>query len=621
MTDHDEPAMEAAPIRALITRRLLLQSGAAVALASGMPIATAMAAQNTVFDFESLPPNVIDHHKVADGYDASVLIRWGDPIAKGSRRFNPARLTGQLQETLFGFNCDFVAFFPLPKGSANSHRGLLFVNHEYAIHANMLPPSAPAPKPSAEQAALEQAAMGGSVIEVQRGSDGTWNVVKNSRRARRITARTPMAISGPAAGSVRLRTKADRKGRRVFGMLANCAGGKTPWGTALTAEENFHFYFRGDVPKNHPEAESLAAAEVGGTQNRTSWGDYDRRFNLAREPREANRFGWMVEVDPYSPRSMPIKRTALGRFRHEAASVVINHDRRVVVYLGEDRVWGHVFRFVSNGKYSAKKGALNGELLDDGTLYAARFDETKVTWLPLVFGEGPLTPDNGFRSQADVLIEASKAAKAVGATPMDRPEDIETSPVSGHVFVNLTRNTDRKPEQIDRPNPRAGNKDGHILELVPPSTRAGLDHAADEFDWSVLAVAGPVDAGGKYGAPDAAVFSGPDNLAFDPKGRLWIATDNRRWSEEKPVPNGLFACAVTGPQRAVTRFFFNVPAGAEMCGPEFTPDGTTLFLAVQHPAADLKPRPTKAWPDFVEGMPARPSLVVVTRKGGGMIGG
>jgi secreted PhoX family phosphatase len=329
----------------------------------------------------------------------------------------------------------------------------------------------------------------------------------------------------------------------------------------------------------------------------------------------------MVEVDPYDPQSVPVKRTGLGRFRHEAAGVVVNPDGRVVVYLGEDRAWGYVFRFVSNGRYDAAKGVENGALLDDGTLSVARFDETGVTWLPLIHGQGKLIAPE-FPTAADVLIDARRAAQAVGGTPMDRPEDVEVSPVSGNVFVNLTRNNDRKAFAVDAANPRPENEDGHILQMIPPAGKGGPDHAADVFAWNVFLIAGPVEEGGVYGAGGAAVLSGPDNLAFDPQGRLWIATDNRRWAAlAKPIPNGLFACQVEGPERATTRLFFNVPAGAEACGPEFTPDGQTLFLAIQHPGEDVSPKPAKGWPDFAEGVPARPSVVAVTRKGGGPIGG
>lgn len=624
---HDEDGV-ASPIRTLITRRLLLQSaGAVAAMAAVAPVAAAKG--GSAFDFKSIARDIIHDHRVADGYDAEVLVRWGDDVAKGAPAFDARTLTAAQQEKLFGFNCDFVGFFPLPKGSNASDHGLLFVNHEYAAHAEMLPPGVNVPKASAAQAALEQAAVGASVVEIKREA-GRWRVVEDSVYARRVTARTPMTLGGPVAGVERVKTKADATGRRVTGTFGNCAGGKTPWGTALTAEENFQSYFIGDVPEDDRETDNLRLAQAGVTRAereamergvpsfRATWGRFEDRFDVSKEPREPNRFGWMVEIDPYNAASTPVKRTALGRFRHEAANVVVNRDGRVVVYLGEDRAWGFVFRFVSNGTFDAAAGNANGKLLDDGTLYAARFDEKTVTWLPLVFGQGDLGVP-GFGSQADVLIDAHRAAQTVGATPMDRPEDIDASPVTGHVFVNLTRNNDRKPFHVDFANPRAENEDGHILELTPPDG----DHAADMFEWSVLLLAGPVAEGGVYGgAADAAELSGPDNLAFDPKGRLWIGTDNRRWaSPSKPVPNGLFACAVDGSQRAVTRFFYNVPAGAELCGPEFTPDGETLFVAVQHPCEDLDPKPAKGWPDFKDGVPARPSVVVITRRGGGPIGG
>ena len=602
------------PIRMLISRRLLLQASAAGAVLAQLP-ADASAKAASPLDFKSLPQDIIPDHRAPAGYDANVLVRWGDAMRPSAPAFDAAKLTAADQEKQFGFNCDFVAFMPLPRGAANSDHGLLFVNHEYATQKEMMPAGVVAPEPSAAQTALEQAAIGASVVEIKRGPSG-WSIVADSAYTRRITVTTPCSASGPAAGSPRMQTAADPSGKRIAGTLGNCAGGKTPWGTVLTAEENFQFYFRNDPPAGHAESASLFAAQVGGTKDRTFWGDFDKRFDVSVEPREANRFGWMVEIDPYAPQSMPIKRTGLGRFRHEAANVVINHDGRVVVYLGEDRVWGFVFRFVSKDKYDPAKGAANGALLDDGTLYAARFEDKKLVWRPL-----KLSPERGLHTEADLVIDAREAAKAAGGTPMDRPEDIDTSPVTGHVFVNLTRNNDRKEVHIDAANPRAENEDGHILELIPPKVRGKLDHAADVFDWNVLLLAGPVKDGGKYGSADSAAFSGPDNLAFDPQGRLWIATDNRRWNFPKPVPNGLYACEVQGPRRAAVKFFFNVPIGAELCGPEFTPDGKTLFVAVQHPAEDLDPKPAKAWPDFKEGVPARPSVVAITKKDNGLIGG
>jgi secreted PhoX family phosphatase len=638
--DHDE--VGASPIRQLISRRMMLLGSGAVALAPALAgcqsVSPAVAASPSAgssrrgLDFQSLPLDVIDTHAVPDGYDARVLISWGDPLRSNGPAFDPATLSAKTQKEQFGFNCDYVAFVPEKDGATEASRGVLVVNHEYATLQEMMAPGQAVPPYSAAGVALEQEAVGLSVVGMVRDAQG-WRVDLASRFARRISASTPMTMSGPAAGSARLRTRKDPSGRRVIGTLGNCAGGKTPWGTVLSAEENFQSYFTGAIPQSHRETDALLLAQAGlnpveveamkagAPAQRAPWGRFDRRFDVSVEPREPNRFGWIVEVDPFDPDSTPVKRSALGRFRHEAATPIVNPDGRVVVYLGEDRAWGYVFRFVSHGRLDASAGVANGRLLDDGVLSVARFSDDALTWIPLMLGQNGLTAANGFETEADILIDARRAAQAAGGTPMDRPEDIDISPVTGHVFLNLTRNNDRKDMFVDPANPRPENEDGHILELVPPLVDGVRDHASAGFSWNVLLLAGPREAGGKYGSDEATVLSGPDNLAFDPQGRLWIATDNRRWSWTKPLPNGLFACAVEGSERAVTRLFLNVPRGAEATGPEFTPDGETLFVAVQHPGEDVSPKPEKSWPDFKAGVPGRPAVVIVTRKGGGPIGG
>ena len=640
MDTNDRHGAEApAQIRALISRRMALMGLGASVLApalggcvSGLESSTAGAAvPGRAFDFEPLASEVIDTHAVPHGYRAEVLIRWGDRLRAKGPAFKPGRLSARAQRAQFGFNCDYVAFLPLPVSAGQPKRAVLVVNHEHASVSDMMAAGDAVPASSAATAAMEQAAVGLSVVGLVM-KDGQWQVDLSSRLARRITATSPMTLSGPAAGDMRLRTKQDPTGRRVLGTFANCAGGKTPWGTVLSAEENFHVHFTGRVPQDHRETDALqlaqagfsaaelAVVESGGRVPRASWAVLDRRFDVSHEPREANRFGWIVEVDPLSPRSLPVKRTALGRFRHEAATPVVNIDGRVVVYLGEDRTWGFVYRFVSTGVFDPAAGTANGRLLDEGILSVARFDDAGITWVPLVHGQSGLTAENGFGSQADVLIDARRAAQVAGGTPMDRPEDIDVSPLTGHVFVNLTRNNDRKEVHVDAANPRAENEDGHILELVPPGGAGGVDHAADRFAWSVFLLAGPLD--GQAGPmADASPISGPDNLAFDPQGRLWVATDNRRWAWQKPIPNGLYACAVAGADRAKPQLFINVPRGAEATGPEFTPDGETLFLAVQHPGEDVEPKPDKVWPDFVAGVPGRPAVIMVRRVGGGPIGG
>jgi secreted PhoX family phosphatase len=361
------------------------------------------------------------------------------------------------------------------------------------------------------------------------------------------------------------------------------------------------------------------------------WARFHDRFDLQKTPNEPNRFGWVVEIDPYDPNSTPVKRTSLGRYKHEAATTALTPDGRVVVYSGDDQRFEYLYRFVSRDRFNPDDRAANKDLLDHGTNSVARFnDDGGVEWLPLVFGEGPLTPANGFRNQADIVIDIRRAADLVKATPMDRPEDVEPSPTTGKVYVVLTNNTSRKAAQVDKANPRADNKYGQILELTPPDRDGKPDHAAATFQWDMFIMAGnPADPahGARYGEgiSPSGWLACPDNIAFDARGRLWIATDQGEQQSVNGIGDGIWACDTSGPGRAVTRMFFRTPTGAEMCGPAFTPDDRSLFVAVQHPANDdpttTYATPSTRWPDFQEGMPPRPSVVSIVKRDGGVIGG
>lgn len=597
-------------------------------LAGAMPLPVDAKAGSSL-TFREIAHGPERSHVVADGYDVQILVRWGDPILPGAPAFDPHGQSAASQALQFGYNNDFTAFLPLPRGGASSAHGLLWANHEYPEAAMMRPKDDG--MPDADWAAVEMAAVGGSVVELRR-EGGRWHVVRDGALNRRITANTPIRLSGPAAGDPRMRTAADPDGRTVRGMIANCSGGVTPWGTVLTCEENIQDYFMG-APESGASARERAAYRRYGITGaaKTPWGRHDPRFDLRHAPTEPNRFGWVVEVDPYDPAAMPVKRTALGRFHHEAATVALADDGRVVVYSGDDAPFEYLYRFVSARRYDPADPAANRDLLDEGTLSVARFEaDGTVHWLPLVQGRGPLTAEAGFVSQADVVIEARRAADLVGATPMDRPEDVEPDPVSGRVYVVLTNNTKRGPDRLDAVNPRADNEYGQIVELTPPPGADGRpDHAAGRFAWDMFILAG--DPGraadrARYGGPVSpdGWFACPDNIAFDGKGRLWIATDQGTDQHARGIGDGLWACDTAGPGRALTRFFFKVPCGAEMCGPAFTPDDRTLFLAVQHPAADdpgsRYADPSTRWPDFRDDRPPRPSVVVVTKKDGGVIG-
>jgi uncharacterized protein len=596
--------------------------------------------------FQSLEQVITENHAVAPGYSANILIRWGDPVLPGAPDFDPANQTADAQAKQFGYNCDFLAYFPLPRGSDNSEHGLLHSNHEYTTQALMFPgwtkleagegvaeddragaiEEASLAAQTPEQTRIEMMAHNGSVIEVRK-ENGAWTVVPDSQYTRRITLDTEMGISGPAAGHDRLKTSADPTGTKVFGTINNCAGGKTPWGTVLMAEENFHGNFGGELAADSPESQNHERYGVPGGWY--AWWRSEERFDVGKEPNEPNRFGWMVEYDPYDPNSLPVKRTALGRIKHEGATSWVNKDGRVVLYSGDDERFEYLYRFVTSGTFDPDNPEANRNLLDDGTLSVAKFDENKVTWLPLVHGEGPLTAENGFNGQADVVIEARRAADLVGATPMDRPEDVQPNPVNGRVYVMLTNNTRRKAEQVDAVNPRAENAHGQVAELIPPGgAGADADHTADQFEWDLLLLAGDPKvegSGAKYHPDTEAWISSPDNVAFDSQGRIWISTDQGGAQAKNNIPDGMYACDYEGDGRAYLKFFFACPIGAEMCGPEFTPDGRTLFVAVQHPAeadgyVSIYEKPSTRWPDFADAMPPRPSVVAITKDDGGEIG-
>jgi secreted PhoX family phosphatase len=581
----------------------------------------------TPLSFTEVGRTTDDRHHLAPGYNAQVLIRHGDPIRAGGPAFRPGQQTGAEQEQQFGADNDFLAYMPLPRGSSSSTRGLLGVNHENHRAALSFPGFKSLAQLTREQCEVQMAAQGFSIIEIEKQGQA-WRLVEQSPYNRRISTNTEMRISGPAAGHPRMRTAADASGTRVFGTFNNCAGGTTPWGTILTAEENVQIYFAGNAAQG-PEAASRRRYNITGRNARyEAWGRHFERFNLDKEPNEPNRFGWIVEIDPHDPRSTPVKRTALGRAAHECATQAVSHDGRVAFYSGDDARMEYVYKFVTEGRFDRSRPEANRDLLDRGTLYVARFEANgKMRWLPLVHGQGPLTAANGLHSQADVVIDARHAGDLVGATPMDRPEDVEAHPVTGRVYVVLTFNEARKPDQLNPANPRPNNKFGHIIEIVPPLVNGRPDHAATECDWGFFLLGGnPAEAshGARYGGPVSASgwVAAPDNVAFDPKGRIWISTDGQ--DDAAGFNDSLYAAAVSGPERGVTRAFFNGPRGSEICGPEFTPDGKTLFLSVQHPGDEKGStfdKPSTRWPDFTEGVPPRSAVLAITRSDGGDIGG
>jgi hypothetical protein len=517
---------------------------------------------------------------------------------------------------------------------------------------------------------VELAAHGISVVQVLRRS-GRWSYRKNSPFNRRITGDTEIMLTGPAAGHPLLQTSDDPTGTMVKGTLNNCAAGQTAWGTYLSAEENVDQYFgnfdafeaRAATDEELNALDAHARLPLPGSISNRGWEFAKDRFDVDKEPNEALRFGWVVEVDPYDPQAPAKKRTAIGRFKHECATTILAKDNRCVVYSGDDARMEYMYKFVSKDPYNPLAPRSQAmDLLDEGTLYAAKLnDDGTGEWLPLVWGQSGLMPENGFASQAEVLIKARKAADLLGATPMDRPEDFEANPVTKKVYCALTNNTRRQSEDpsgsrdfngrdVDTfptiPNPRGPNRYGHVMEI----TEEDDDNAAVRFTWEIFILAGDpettlgdyltdlndlvIPADSNQESQETTYFAGfgdssqiapigsPDNVGFDNYGNLWIVTDG---SQPRGTNNGGYAVPTQGPNRGKLRQFLSGPVDCEVCGCEFTPDNRTLFVNIQHPGAVFSSadeptlnEPSSYWPDSskdggVKKQP-RPSLVAV-RKG------
>ncbi|NRQ34023.1 PhoX family phosphatase [Nonomuraea sp. NN258] len=635
-------------VKQALSRRGVLRAGALGALVAGAGVAGAVPAladdpQAAAAEpetagfwgrgdlrFTPVPPNKDDALRIPDGYRSSVVVRWGDPVLPDAPAFDFDAQSADAQGKQFGYNCDFVTLFPM-----GHHRGLLWVNHEYSDERLMFRGYTNGAAATEEQIRIGLAAHGGSVVEVERvRNTGEWRLTTKGRRRynRRITAQTPMRFSGPAAGGALLKTAADPAGTTPLGMLNNCAGGTTPWGTVLTAEENFDQYFV-NGPANPGNARYGIPTGVSSSSRR--FDRVEERFDLAKHPNEVNRFGWIVEIDPFDPDSTPIKRTALGRFKHEAANTTIARDGRLVVYMGDDSRFEYIYKYVSKDRYIPGFDRHNRRLLDEGTLYVARFTgDSPATeldgtgklpsdglfdgsgeWIPLASGTRSHVP--GMTAE-EVYVFTRLAADKVGATKMDRPEDMERNPVTGGVYVALTNNSNRTAAQVDEANPRASNKHGHVLEIVERRDDAG----ASTFAWSLPLVCGdPNDPNTYFAGYDktkVSPISCPDNLAFDRDGNLWISTDGNQLGSN----DGLFVMPVQGRERGYLRQFLTVPLGAETCGPMVTSDQRSVFVAVQHPGevdGATPDNPASRWPDGEGGQP-RPSVAVVWHGRGHKIG-
>ena len=633
-------------------RRQLLQGGlagfGAALLAPLAGCATEGGALTTApglrLGFKAIAPGFGDALVVPDGYVAQALAAWGEPVGipGAMPAFKPdASNSADEQALQMGMHHDGLHFYALPPTAAGQPRGLLVSNHEYTDDG-LLHPGGMAPW-TLDKVRKAQAAHGVSVIEIElRAGSGAssgagttatpaqWHMVRPSPYARRITAHTPMALQGTAAGHRLMRTAADPAGRTVLGTLANCASGKTPWGTYLSGEENWLYYFDGATAPD-ADQQRWGMTKTGWYR----WAEHDARFDCRKNPNEFHRFGWVVEIDPMDPASTPVKRTALGRAAHEGAWVAVTRDQRAVVYLGEDARFEYIYKFVSRDRIqpagSGKTVAqANNTLLDQGVLYVARFDaDGSGAWLPLLHGQGPLTAANGFADQGEVLIKTRQASDLLGATKMDRPEWLAIDQAAGIVYCALTNNSQRGAKNrpgVDAANPRANNTMGQIIRW---KESADFDSLAMRWDHLLLAGDPANERPEARGNIQGDIFSSPDGLMVDARGVLWIQCDVGPTALYKGEMarignNQMLAC---DPATGEVRRFLTGPTNCEITGATMTPDGRTLFINVQHPGEapserndPATPRKHSNWPDYRPDGRPRSATVAIRRGDGGVIG-
>ena len=609
------------------SRRQVLRGGLGAlsaqmfAVAGLSACATPGQASRSALGFPSVAVNTLDQVTVPTGYEAQVLVPWGEPVGLSGEepafRWDASNTAAE-QAAQLGMHHDGIQYLPLPALGT----GLLVINHEYTddglLHRDGMA------NWSAEKVRKAQAAHGVGIVEVTQ-EKGRWRQLRPSPFARRITANTPMRFAGPAAGHPMLRTAADPQGMTPLGTINNCGSGLTPWGTVLTCEENFIGYFHGPTqPDAHGKRWGLKSGGAG-----YRWHEHDARFDATRNPNEPNRFGWMVEIDPLDPSSVPVKRTALGRGAHEAARIVLTQDGRAVVYSGEDARFEYIYKFVSRDRMQPGGAKANQHLLDHGTLYVARFDANgRGQWLPLTHGTHSLDAAHGFQDAGDVLIKSRQASDLLGATKMDRPEWIEVD-LKGWVYVTLTNNTNRgvgDAPGADAANPRTNNSMGHIIRWK----EAG-DFDATSFEWNHLMLAGdPQQARPQaQGNVRGDAFACPDGLWVDTRGVLWILTDIASNTIAKGEMSGLGhnALLAVDPQSGEVKRFLVGPAGCEITGMTGTPDGTTVFVNIQHPGESpsersdpMRPRQYSNWPDFRPDGRPRSATLAIRKLDGGVVG-
>lgn len=647
--------------------------------------------------FTPVAKNLHDIVTVPEGYEANVIYALGDSINPDIGEWDDNNIPSGPSFLLRSGDChDGMHFFGLntstDKFDGNvSTEGLLVMNHEY-INQTFLHPKGPTKvdgRRPEDEVIRETNAHGVSIVHIKKDPITQKVVIdKSSVFNRRITASTEMNFAGAAAGSSLLATRFSPTARKTRGTHNNCGNGYTPWGTYLTTEENFIGYFARsatDDALRTPE-EIIALKRYGlkaGSGSRYGWETaigqvesqdlYDRwnaDVNAAQATQDyrngPNTFGWMVEINPFDRRQNPVKRTSLGRFAHEDSACRAVVGQPLAFYMGDDSTGEYIYKFVSTAAWDAKDingGYTTGDkYMNAGKLYVAKFNnDGSGQWIELAYGKNGLNESNTtypFKSQADVVTFARLAGDAVGATKMDRPEWCTVNPVNGEIYVTLTNNSNRGSSYpTDAANPRnytdikgkeeqqKGNVNGHIIRFKETDDKT----TAETFKWDIYLFGAEASMASNInlsGLTDNNDLSSPDGMWFDPRGVLWIQTDDGAYTDVTncmmlaalpgQIGDGATATTSNGQQTLVgakvtdetLRRFLVGPKECEITGIAMTPDHKAIFINVQHPGEKSKKydAPTSNWPATQKdpnNKTARPrsATVVITRKDGGVIAG
>ena len=613
VTDFDRVVESALSRRGFLGGVLAFGSAAAaMGTVGNLMSSTAALAQDTSSRFQFKPVPIATDHTVhvPEGYTWKPLAKWGEPLFSGVPDLDPEKAVSvEHSDKVFGENTDGMELFVI-----GGHQ-VIAVNHEY-VNPEINLPHAPEGVPqSADDVKILQHMQGVTVMEVAEGENG-WHIVVDSPFNRRIHHNTPMKLSGPAAGSDLVKTDADPSGTESLGTFNNCGAGKTPWGTYLTCEENFNGYF-GSTNAEFKLPDDYKRYGIS-AETRYAYEKFDERFDVSKHPNEPRRAGYVVEIDPSDASSTPVKRTALGRIKHENAACVIARDGRVVVYMGDDERGEFLYKYVSNGIYVP--GGDTSTLLDEGTLFVAKFAEDGTgEWLAL-------TPDTTGMKMDEICVFTRQAASKVGATTMDRPEWVATNPVAIEAYCALTNNSRRgevkdgklrtnaggDPLEVNAVNPREKNNYGQIVRWFP----ANEDHADAAFKWDLFCMAGnPAvhkDAyAGSSNINEGNMFNSPDGMMFDTTGLLWIQTDGEDSNEGDYAGQGNNQMLAGDPVTGRIERFLTGPKGSEVTGMTWSSDKRTHFVGIQHPDAPF--------PDG-EGKLPRSAIVAIKHEDNRIIG-